>query len=55
MEIKRANGFAEIIVAESEGHLIRLIGFSTDASKDDFTIAEEGYEYYKELVSEATS
>lgn len=49
MDIRRTDNIAEIIVEYFEGDLskpIRLIGFATDASKTDYEIAEEGWEYW---------
>lgn len=47
--IRRTGEIAEIIVDYYEGKPVRLIGFSTDANKNDFEIFEEGYYYWNEL------
>lgn len=52
-EVKRTGDVAEIIYNYHEGNKdkpVRLIGFSTDASKSDYEILEEGYHYYLELT-----
>ena len=52
MPIRRSGGIAEIIIAESKGRPVRLLGFNSDANNDDFTIREEGFYYYQELLME---
>lgn len=52
MEVIRKEDKAYIIFDRVKEGLIKLIGFSTDASKSDFEIQEEGYGFYLEVISE---
>lgn len=53
--IVRSGEVAEIIVDYYEGKPIRLLDFTSNSSKSDFDISEEGYFYYQELKRSISS
>lgn len=48
--VRRTGDIAELIFDNVDGKPVRLMGFQTEAWKDDYTVREEGYFYFLDLI-----